>query len=239
MAKKIKFGDRHDYQTGDRVLVKNNPGSVYTIECRHTEKTIAEELSRNSNNPRQLEFVQGVVSRLSPESYRLNKIIFVDVSFLKPASVAEISKYNREQEEFQARSRAAKKENEEWLEKLQVLDLDYSTIDINKMMIPSIPSLGPYLSSLVFEDIVAIRSSRSLGYKGCPALNYTEGSRVRIREGLSAGSWGDRISGMTGTVQDPGILSIFPVSPMQPRGICIKWDDGKVTNMYVTNLEPE
>lgn len=37
---------------------------------------------------------------------------------------------------------------------------------------------------------------------------------------------------------DP-MMALFPVSPMQPKGIMVSWDDGTESLMYVTNLEPE
>ena len=97
------------------------------------------------------------------------------------------------------------------------------------------------LVALRFADMVAVQGGRSLGYCGCPRIDYAVGERVRVRAGLRPGFWPQE-SGACGTVakQEPDpMMAVFPVSPMQPKGIKVSWDDGTESLMYVTNLEPE
>lgn len=86
------------------------------------------------------------------------------------------------------------------------------------------------LNAARLEDMIAVQAGRSLGYCGAPRSDYSPGERVRVRQGLVPGFWDEILPGMTGTVcQDQGLLSLFPISPMQPKGITIAWDNGTKT----------
>lgn len=113
------------------------------------------------------------------------------------------------------------------------------------LMVGRAPTRGPdadpdadALAMLRMQDAMAVSMGRSLGYCGCPRVDYAVGERVRVREGLRPGFW-PQVPGACGTVMEPNpMLAAFPVSPMQPKGIRVSWDDGTESLMYVTNLEP-
>jgi len=94
------------------------------------------------------------------------------------------------------------------------------------------------LAMLRFSDAAAVQMGRSLGYCGYPRVDFDVGERVRVRAGLAPGFWGQE-SGACGTVVEGNpMMGLFPVSPMQPKGITVSWDDGSESLIYVTNLEP-
>lgn len=115
-----------------------------------------------------------------------------------------------------------------------------SALMMQGMQVPG-PDVDPdaqALAMLQFSDAAAVQMGRSLGYCGCPRVDFDVGERVRVRAGLAPGFWGQE-SGACGTVVEGNpMMGLFPVSPMQPKGIMVSWDDGSESLIYVTNLEP-
>jgi len=104
---------------------------------------------------------------------------------------------------------------------------------------PAVDPDAQALAMLQFSDAAAVQMGRSLGYCGAPRVDFDVGERVRVRAGLAPGFWGQE-SGACGTVVEGNpMMGLFPVSPMQPKGITVSWDDGSESLIYVTNLEPE
>jgi hypothetical protein len=240
-----KFGAQTSYQPGDAVWVKGCPrdGVAHIVRLNDGGFHPIHTDLKCDKGTYEIEYNSGA------------GVLMIKVSDLKPAKSDEDAKDQARVAAERQRHAAALARNEAVLERL--LTCEPLTIDENDpmsfmgafggMFTKGMASMAQGkqedadLEAARFEDAMAVSMGKSLGYCGAARTNYNVGERVRVRQGLKPGSWGKVVSGMVGTVVDPGILAIFPVSPGQPRGIAVEWDDQSVgkTNMYVTNLEPE
>jgi len=233
------FGQRASYNLGDAVWVKGCPrdGVAHIVRINDGGFHPTHTDLKCDKGTYEIEYNSGA------------GVLMVPVEDLKPAKPDEDAKDQAKVSADRERHQDAVARNARLLEKLLTCEPlavnENDSMSFMSGMFGMMQSLAggdldsADLEALRFQDAVAVNMGRSLGYCGAPRADYAVGERVRIRQGLKPGFWGDRVPGMTGTVMEPGLLSIFPVSPVQPKGIAVEWDDGTKTSIYVTNLEPE
>lgn len=235
-----KFGAKATYAVGDAVWVKGCPrdGVAHIVRFNDGKSHNGYDFVPEGNTY-EIAYNGGMcIIQVSPDD-------------LKLAKPDEDAKDKARVQAERDRQEQVRKENDTYLERLTKCEpLDPGTFDSNPMGAmglfmggmfgqPVPGSTGdPVLDHLRVVDAMAVEMGRSLGYCGAPRTHFDVGERVRVRPGVNEGFWSVKV-GQTGTTIDPGFLGMFPVDPMQPKGINVQWDDGSTSNIYVTNLEPE
>lgn len=103
-------------------------------------------------------------------------------------------------------------------------------------------NLSP-LEGLRLQDDLSRSTKMTSGYRGCKKISYSAGDRVRPRTGMCPELQVrfHMTPGQTGTVAESeilGLLDLFPVSPLQPSGVYVVWDNGSIDRLvYVTEIE--
>ena len=234
------FGQKTSFQPGDAVWVKDCPrdGVAHIVQLNTGQKQHGLKLKKGTY---EVLFNSGAGT------------LMIDLADLKPATPDEDAK-------DQAKAQARKDRHAEGLKRTtylmeKLLACQPMSIDEDNPM-SFMGAFGNMFSSgmrsmasgdqdaadleaLRFQDAMAVNMGRSLGYCGAPRADYNDGERVRVRQGVDEKFWSLK-EGQEGTViaDLSGLMHIFPVDPMQPKGISVKWDDGRETSIYVTNLEP-